>query len=73
MNLKSIKMKTRLLINQMNWKINMILFFFISCTLNAQEEPFNCDYNAYLFQYNDVYAIDLASGSAYEVATDKKK
>lgn len=70
MNLKSIKMKTRLLINQMNWKINMILFFFISCTLNAQEEPFNCDYNAYLFQYNDVYAIDLASGSAYEVATD---
>ena len=36
----------------------------------AQNEPFNCDYNAYLFQYNDVYAIDLASGSAYNVASD---
>ncbi len=37
----------------------------------AQEGiPFNCDYNAYLFQYNDVYAIDLASGSSYQVATD---
>ncbi|WP_299117767.1 T9SS type A sorting domain-containing protein [uncultured Winogradskyella sp.] len=32
--------------------------------------PFNCDYNAYLFQYNDVYAIDLASGGSYRVATD---
>lgn len=37
---------------------------------HAQDIPFNCDYNAYLFQYNDVYAIDLASGSSYEVATD---
>lgn len=34
----------------------------------AQEDiPFNCDYNAYLFQFNDVYAIDLASGSSYLV------
>ena len=38
--------------------------------LTIQDTPFNCDYNAYLFQYNDVYAIDLASGNSYEVATD---
>ena len=31
----------------------------------SQEEPFNCDYNAYLFQYNDIYALDLASGNSY--------
>ena len=36
----------------------------------AQDEPFYCDYNAYLFQYNDVYAIDLASGNSYLVAED---
>ncbi len=36
----------------------------------TQDTPFNCDYNAYLFQYNDVYAIDLASGNSYAVATD---
>lgn len=36
----------------------------------GQDIPFNCDYNAYLFQYNDVYAIDLASGSSYQVAED---
>ncbi|WP_405414205.1 DUF6923 family protein [Maribacter sp. Asnod1-A12] len=34
----------------------------------AQSDPFNCDYNAYLFQYNDIYALDLASGSSYLVA-----
>ena len=33
----------------------------------AQEDPFNCDYNAYLFQYNDIYALDLASGNSYLV------
>ena len=32
--------------------------------------PFNCDFNAYLFQYNDVYAIDLASGNSYQIAQD---
>jgi hypothetical protein len=32
--------------------------------------PFSCDINAYLFQNNDVYTIDLASGSSYEIATD---
>ena len=31
----------------------------------SQEEPFNCDYNAYLFQNNDIYALDLASGNSY--------
>lgn len=36
----------------------------------AQEIPFNCDYSAYLFQNNDVFAIDLASGSSFQVATD---
>lgn len=44
-----------------------ILMSFVS---NAQDIPFNCDYNAYLFQYNDVYAIDLASGSSYQVASN---
>ena len=37
----------------------------------AQEQmPFNCDYNAYLFQENDVYALDLASGNSYLVKKD---
>ncbi len=39
-----------------------------SLKVQAQSEPFNCDFNAYLFQYNDMYAIDLASGSSYLVA-----
>ena len=46
-----------------------ILSFNTQITL-AQDTPFNCDYNAYLFQYNDVYAIDLASGNSYQVAQD---
>ncbi|WP_117885674.1 DUF6923 family protein [Aureibaculum luteum] len=41
--------------------------------VNAQDVPFNCDYNAYLFQNNDVFAIDLASGNSYTVATDITK
>ena len=36
----------------------------------TQSTPFNCDYYAYLFQHNDVYSIDLASGSSSLVATD---
>lgn len=45
-------------------------FMFSLCS-NAQSSiPFNCDYSAYLFQYNDVYAIDLASGNSYLAATD---
>lgn len=35
--------------------------------MNAQDTPFNCDYNAYLFQNNDIYALDLASGNSYLV------
>jgi hypothetical protein len=35
-----------------------------------EDIPFNCDFNAYLFQFNDVYAIDLASGNSYLVAED---
>ncbi|WP_298892878.1 T9SS type A sorting domain-containing protein [uncultured Psychroserpens sp.] len=55
-----------------NIKVQFILFGTIFMTLNsnAQDIPFNCDYNAYLFQYNDVYAIDLASGGSYQVAAD---
>ncbi|WP_179352110.1 DUF6923 family protein [Winogradskyella vidalii] len=48
----------------------LIVLTFISFAIQAQDEPFNCDYNAYLFQYNDVYAIDLASGNSYMVAED---
>lgn len=47
-----------------------IAILVIGFTSQAQDIPFNCDYNAYLFQYNDVYAIDLASGNSYQVATD---
>ena len=36
----------------------------------SQGQPFNCDYNAYLFQYNDIYALDLASGNSYLVKED---
>lgn len=36
----------------------------------ADETPFNCDYYAYLFQNNDVYAVNLASGTALEVAVN---
>lgn len=48
----------------------LLLLLVITFQVNGQETPFNCDYNAYLFQYNDVYAIDLASGNSYTVATD---
>lgn len=46
------------------------LAIILSTFLNAQEQPFNCDYNAYLFQANDVYALDLASGNSYLVKKD---
>ena len=46
------------------------LLLFICLGINAQEVPFNCDFNAYLFQFNDVYAIDLASGNSILVAPD---
>ncbi|WP_040280359.1 T9SS type A sorting domain-containing protein [Psychroserpens damuponensis] len=52
---------------------NYLLFFVLTLcgsATQAQDIPFNCDYNAYLFQHNDVYAIDLASGNSYQVAED---
>ncbi|WP_282041585.1 T9SS type A sorting domain-containing protein [Winogradskyella flava] len=52
-------------------QLALIALLVLSFSSLAQEDiPFNCDYNAYLFQYNDVYAIDLASGNSYQVATD---
>ena len=48
----------------------LIVLTIFSTTMQSQDTPFNCDYNAYLFQYNDVYAIDLASGNSYQVAAD---
>ncbi len=52
----------------------ILLNLFLVCAfyshVQSQDTPFNCDYNAYLFQFNDVYAIDLASGNSYTVATD---
>jgi len=56
-----------------NYLINVILISFLlqfSFQVKAQSEPFNCDYSAYLFQYADVYAIDLASGRSYLVAEE---
>ncbi|MEP0265042.1 T9SS type A sorting domain-containing protein [Dokdonia sp.] len=51
-------------------KILLTVIAFVTMTLQAQDIPFNCDYSAYLFQYNDVYAIDLASGNSYLAASD---
>ena len=48
----------------------IIALALFSVNMQAQDVPFNCDFNAYLFQYNDVYAIDLASGNSYQVAAD---
>ncbi len=48
----------------------IIVIVLFSSLLKAQSEPFNCDYSAYLFQYADVYAIDLASGRSYLVAEE---
>ncbi|WP_300020830.1 T9SS type A sorting domain-containing protein [uncultured Maribacter sp.] len=50
--------------------ITIIAGIILPFSISAQSEPFNCDYNAYLFQYNDIYALDLASGSSYLVAED---
>lgn len=48
----------------------LVCFFSFFQNISAQGVPFNCDYSAYLFQFNDVYAIDLASGSSFLAATD---
>lgn len=50
-------------------KILYIKIILLSFSSIAQE-PFNCVYDAYLFQYNDVYSIDLASGNSYLVKED---
>ncbi|MGL2993823.1 DUF6923 family protein [Flavobacterium sp. TSSA_36] len=47
--------KTLVFVVVMNFCFNFV---------TSQSLPFNCDFNAYLFQYNDVYAIDLASGTS---------
>ncbi|WP_397364622.1 DUF6923 family protein [Olleya sp. R77988] len=60
------KLNLHILKNQ----ILTLLVLLFGYTSQAQNIPFNCDYSAYLFQYNDVYAIDLASGNSYLAATD---
>ncbi|GGG34199.1 hypothetical protein GCM10011344_38690 [Dokdonia pacifica] len=49
-------------------RLLLTTFALATFAIQAQDVPFNCDYNAYLFQYNDVYAIDLASGNSYVTA-----
>ncbi|MFD0964836.1 DUF6923 family protein [Pseudofulvibacter geojedonensis] len=49
--------------------ISLFALFFTTDN-HAQSTPFNCDYYAYLFQFNDVYSIDLASGNSFLVAAD---
>lgn len=48
----------------------VLALLFITVSLKAQDNPFNCVYDAYLFQYNDVFAIDLASGNSRLVAAN---
>jgi len=51
---------------------NSILLFLMICGLTKvlAQGPFGCVEEAYLFQYNDVYGINLASGQSFPVATD---
>lgn len=51
---------------------NSIAVFILITTVNLQSQnnPFYCDYDAYLFQYNDIYSIDLASGNSFLAASD---
>ncbi|MBL7560207.1 T9SS type A sorting domain-containing protein [Olleya sp. YSTF-M6] len=51
-------------------KLTAIAILVLSFSVTAQNIPFNCDYSAYLFQYNDVYVIDLASGNSFLAAED---
>lgn len=49
----------------------VITFTILLCAnLLAAQGPFNCTAEAYLFQYNDVYSINLASGQAVLEAED---
>ena len=59
-------MKTR--ITSLKILILFVSYFTFTNLSTAQNEPFNCDFSAYLFQYNDVYALDLASGSSFLAA-----
>jgi len=66
-------MKKIYFINNLRFLMNILALSTLvlaSFQLRAQSEPFNCDYSAYLFQYADVYAIDLASGRSYLVAEE---
>ncbi|MBT8259108.1 MAG: T9SS type A sorting domain-containing protein [Bacteroidia bacterium] len=54
----------------LKFQILFIGFILSFQSATAQDAPFNCSYSAYLFQYNDVYSIDLASGNSYVVASD---
>ena len=53
----------------LKYVLSIILSSFSFSSL-SQNQPFNCDFNAYLFQMNDLYAINLASGTAVLIATD---
>jgi hypothetical protein len=48
----------------------LALFLIFQTQSKAQQSPFNCESPAYLFQYNDVYSVDLASGNSYLVASN---
>lgn len=39
-------------------------------TIPSYNIPFDCVSSAYLFQNNDVYALNIESGTSYEIATD---
>jgi len=71
-NFKPQIMKQIYLTNKSNFiKVLLIILLLpLSFQTIAQSTPFNCDYSAYLFQYSDVYAIDLASGRSYLVAEE---
>lgn len=49
-------------------KTSYFALFLISFIAFSQNQPFNCVYNAYLFQYNNIYALNLASGNSVLVA-----
>ncbi|WP_452230706.1 DUF6923 family protein [Lacinutrix sp. MEBiC02404] len=51
-------------------QIIVLVVLLFSFSSQAQDIPFNCDFSAYLFQYNDVYSIDLASGNSYLAASN---
>lgn len=54
------------------YKIILVVLctLFIFKSKGWAQTPFYCDYYAYLFQYNDVYSVDLASGNSYLVASE---